>query len=240
MIKDREQILQALSRNFGSACIKSVIFLYLDSYGTDYDFLEFYVQTDGLGIPASVILRYNQLIYIAADESGGTEELAAFVCGFTDCTVISDVSVMSDGDEIFIMSKLGDASDNISENVYMTDDIKSVSDVVCKGLSKEKQTDFFLNTAHQHRHRGLSLYACFLGDKPVSVAGVTAVHGGCSYISFVAADEYFRGNGYSREVLKSVCNNSEVEYLLMCESENRRFYEKCGFRLTNKCYKYIL
>lgn len=247
LLKNKESVINALENSGGSDCIKSIIELYMNAYGTDYDFAQFYTQYDSeSNKPTSVIFRYNQTVYVSAGESADFFEISVFIRGFTDCTVCCD-SVVSDkcplpvdGEICAIMCKKGEPLASPSDNVSLSLDAKRISELVTSGLSENKQTDFFLNTAHLLRHGMISVFAYEFEGKIASVVAVSCNSADIAVITFVYTDEYFRGNGYCRNVLSEVCSDPQKEYQLLCEEQNIKFYEKCGFSQIGSWVMYRL
>ena len=68
---DKVKITKALEAVQGSVYIKETVRLYLEAYGTDYDFSQFYIQYSDAENSEStaVIYRYNTQVYALTDPS---------------------------------------------------------------------------------------------------------------------------------------------------------------------------
>lgn len=239
---DNANVHTVIDKKFGCDCIRNIIDLYFRSYGTAFDFAQFYIQkSTENNCETAIILRYNQTVYLASDSNCDIEELSDFLSGFNDIDLISDVplALSRSGSICAVMSKNGVADSVQNSDVVLYNELKAVSDLVCEGMSEQKKTDFYLNTSHQVRHSLLLVYAYLKDSAPVSVASVF-LSDSSAVIPFVYTGEYFRGNGYSREVLSALCSNSQIAYQLLCEEHNIKFYEKCGFVQVESWMKYSL
>jgi len=232
-----DELADALRIVEGSGYLKTVIFTYLKAYGTEFSFNEFYLQYSETNVTA-IIHRYNSYIHLIFDEDSDVEEISSFIDRFKDSQLICDKLFSKDYSDVticYLMSKNG-VTEQMNLNVKeISDSPKKVSDLVAKDMSVAQREDFYLNTAHQLRHGLLRAFAHFSDDKVVSVAGVTNKYNGVSAITFVYTDEYFRGNGYSKDILKKICSINECEYQLLCEENNIEFYKKCGFTQVSTC-----
>ncbi len=239
---DTKEVFSVLRMNFGNTAIRNIVELYLSSYGTQFDFAQFYIQTNDNSNTTALIFRYNQTVYCLSDVGCDISELSGFLRGFTDTEVISDALLDADilEQECAVMSTKGRANSVPDINVSLCTEPKLVASLVCEGFGISKETDFFLNTAHQMRHNLLSVYGLIRDNKPVSVASVFENENKEAVIPFVYTSQYFRGNGFSAAVLITLCSNEQVTYRLLCENHNVEFYKKCGFTKESTWYKYLL
>jgi len=152
LICDRESLINAVDSIDSTNIISKYILLYLNSYGTGYDFLQSYVQIDLNRNVTAVILRYNTQVYVLADSKSASEELSSFLYGFSGCEIFINndiISSASDKQRCYIMSRKGSFYNNASDNIKPTDSVKSATMLLSKDFSEERKTDFFLNTSHQ-------------------------------------------------------------------------------------------
>lgn len=243
LCSDNNKVQEVINKGIGTACIRNIINLYLLSYGIDYDFAQFYIQESYEGSTATALLfRYNQTVYLVSDSDCDTEELIAFIQGFTDVTLISDRTfpIETKGEICAVMNKQGEKTDVQYSDVKSCNEPKAVAALVCENMPENRRTDFFLNTAYQMRHGLLSVFSYIKDSALVSVASVFKSDTKEAVIPFVYTGEYFRGNGYSKAVLDVLCSDSDVSYQLLCEEHNVIFYEKCGFSRVSTWYKYCL
>ncbi len=247
LCEDKEKVQEVIAKKFGLSCIRNTIELYLLSYGVVFDFAQFYIQhSQDSNIDTALVCRYNQTVYCIEDSNSDYTELTSFLCGFSDVTLICDDSLptltdFADNRKIgSVMSKKGEVPSVQNSCVHLSNEPKPICNLVSEDMSEEKKIDFFLNTAHQLRHGFLSVYAYFEASSPVSVASVYENDKEEAVIPFVYTGKYFRGNGYSQQVLQALCGNPQVTYELLCEEHNIKFYEKCGFTHVSDWVKYSL
>ena len=244
---DNEKTGEILSRKFSSEAIRFTVLLYYKSYGTSFDFAQYYIQFDEeLNTETAIIMRYNQTIYILTKSECDVSELSSFVSGFADSEVIYDggagpLQIDCKSENIgAVMSRKGTDDSVQNTAVTLINEPKLVTNLVGENMSENVKTDFFLNTAHQMRHNLLKVYGVMLDKKLVSTASVFDADSEQSLIHFVYTGEHFRGNGYSRQILQAICSDISVDYLLLCEEHNINFYEKCGFTLSDSWVYYRL
>lgn len=247
LCSDRDKVQQVIARKFGCACIRNTIELYFLSYGVTFDFAQFYIQcSDVNNTDTALVCRYNQTLYCIADSPCDYTELTSFLCGFSDVTLICEDSLpllipFADKRETgAVMSRKGSIQPVQNPCVITCNEAKTICNLVSEDMTESRKTDFFLNTAHQLRHKLLSVYGCFIGSELVSVASVFDNKRGEAVIPFVYTGKHFRGNGYSQKVLQILCSNPQITYELLCEEHNIRFYEKCGFTQVSLWVKYSL
>lgn len=246
LTQNQELILSVLEDFSSDGFIKGSIRMYLASYGVEYDFSQYYVQySDDSNLPVSLILRYNQSIYTLVGENADISELSSFLRGFSDyelfsyCHIFSADATLSRILVCYEMAKAGDGS-FASVPVQRVSDVSLIAELVTSDLSSEKRVDFFLNTSHMLRHNTLNAFGYSVDGDMAAVAAVSAEFEVVSVIPFVHTKEYFRGNGYGKQLLLSMCNNPDIRYCLICEEHNIPFYEKSGFIKQKEIFKYSL
>ena len=236
---NKEEVSSALKHIGSKGYFETLISLYLEAYGINYNFCEFSLQYSD-DIVTSVILRYNSYIYLISNDNADKDELTAFLSGYKDSLLYSCDNLFFEQNNVktcFLLSVIPEDSLGDSSVEDVSDSPKKVADLVTKDMSISQKDDFYLNTSHQIRHDVLRVYGYISDEKVVSVAGVTREYKGVCAITFVYTDEYFRGNGYSKEILNTVCSSTVCEYQLLCEEHNIEFYKKCGFRQVGICYE---
>lgn len=239
--QNTNELFSVLKKAFGSTAIRNTIELYLRAYSVRYDFAQFYIQVNS-NKPSALIMRYNSTVYCLADIDSDLDELSSFFSGYKDTEIISHVplSLSVNVQECAVMNTLGRPTAENPRKISVITDAKSVATLVCENLPENEATDFFLNTAHQMRHNLLSVYGILGDEKALSVASVYVNENCEGIIPFVYTSQYFRGNGFSKSVLKALCSNPLVTYRLLCEEHNIEFYKKCGFIKEGTWYKYNL
>ena len=242
LCKEKDSIYRALESINGSVYIRESIRLYLEAYGADYDFSQFYLQyaVDKCSAVTAVVVRYNNQIYALADDNADTEELSAFLCGIEEADLIADEILSSyfcNSKPCFCFCKNGEVPANMSTNIKITDSAKSIAELVTKTYNEQEKLDFFLNTSHQIRHNLIKAFGYYSEDKLASVVSATNIQNDLSVITFVFTDDHFRGNGIASQLLSAVCSDVSKKYVLLCEEHNVKFYEKCGFDCISHCIK---
>ncbi|MBQ8000449.1 MAG: GNAT family N-acetyltransferase [Ruminococcus sp.] len=247
LCSDKDKVRSVIDKAFGCTCIRNTILLYLNSYGAQFEFAQFYIQcTQDANTDTALVLRYNQTVYCITEDCADLPELMSFFVGFTDTTLISDRVLHNQTNEPLgcetgaVMSKSGIAQLVQNPKILLCSEPKPVCRLVSEEMPEHEKTDFFLNTAHQMRHGQLSVYAYYDGLSPMSVASVFHNGTGEAVIPFVYTGDYFRGNGYSKQILSAVCSDAETTYQLLCEAHNIEFYKKCGFTQVSQWVKYSL
>ncbi len=246
LTQNQKLIHSVLEKNPSEGFIKTNVRMYLASYGVGYDFAQYYVQySDDVKLPVSLIFRYNQTIYTLVGENADVSELSSFLRGFFGYELFSDYPVLSSNDTssqplvCYEMTRAGSSSFT-SASVQCVSDVSATAELVTFGLSSEKRTDFLLNTSHMLRHYTLEVFGYFVDRDMAAVAAVSSVYDGVRVIPFVYTKEYFRGNGYGKQLLNYMCCDSDISYCLICEEHNIPFYEKSGFIKQKELYKYSL
>ena len=244
LCNSEESVNLALNEVKGTSFIRENIRLYLNSYSTQYEFAQYYLQySNETNEPVAVVLRYNNQIYVLVDERSDIGELSAFLQGFSGCDVVADNLI---GDhfenikECFVYEINGKKCADMSDNIKVVTSPKEISTLVTKDFDEKSKMDFFLNTAHQLRHNCISVFGCYAGEKLAAVVSASLAFNEYSVITFVYTDEYFRGNGYAQDLLKAVCTDDSLRYVLLCEEHNNKFYEKCGFKQISVCSSFDL
>ena len=239
LCKDKDTLLDALEQFSDCEYLRTMILLYLHSYGCTYDFAEFYLQLC-YNDCTSVVLRYNNTVYVLCSETADDAELYSFLCGFTGCEVFANRDFTNSNlpcVHCCIFSKTGEESASFVD-VLESDNPREVSQLVCADLDENAQTEYFLNLSHMIRHNTLRAFCKYIDRKPVCAVSASCFNIKYSVINFAFTDSYFRGKGYCREVLNTLCSNPQTTYLLACEQHNVPFYEKCNFTHIADCVKY--
>ena len=223
-----------------SLFIKETIKLYLRSYGVKFDFCQLFIQYSEDKRVISVILRYNNLVFVVSDIYD--DELCTFLQGFSECEITAgtDLSARFNGKICYVMQKPGEPYVSVCDKIKNINSAKEISSLVTKGYSCEKAEDFFLNTAHQLRHNLISVNGLYAENSLSCVVSLSNTQDEYSLITFVYTEEYFRGKGFAKEILSYSCIDPGKIYLLLCEEHNLKFYLKCGFLQAETCFIFEL
>ena len=244
LCSDSELIYSVLNDFGNSKYIREYIKLYLDSYGTEFDFQDLFLQKDTeTGNCTAVVLRYNSQIFALVSDDSDLQELFPFLSGFSQCTVVADKILkpyFSNSDVCCEMLRRGVVPVESSPQIKESNAPKEIADLVGESLSKDEKTDYYLNLSHQLRHNRVSAYACYLSNKPVSAVILSNTSQSTHLITTVYTKEYFRGNGYAKRILEHICCDPLIKYILLCEEHNLNFYNNCGFSVADTYIRFRL
>ncbi|MDO5124391.1 MAG: GNAT family N-acetyltransferase [Eubacteriales bacterium] len=240
--KDKRAIIKALNSLESSDYLKAVVNLYLEAYGAKYSFCEFFIEYKE-NIAVALILRYNSFLYCITDEKADLSELSMWISGFENSQVYVDRLALAQGisgvyETCYELKFKNNGERNFPSSCKTLEEsfeLKNCAKLVCRGKSIDITDEFYLDLSHMVRHGNLSVFGIYHGDTAVSVAGVS-LGSEIAVINFLITDEYFRGNGFARQLLHDICNVDTREYLLLSSESNLDFYSKCGFITQNKCY----
>ncbi len=244
LCSDCDLIFSVLNNSGNSGYIREYIRLYLDSYGTEYDFQDLFLQKNTeSAIFTAVILRYNSQIFISASDTADVQEIVSFISGFMQCTVVADKILkpfFSESDVCYEMLRSDKAPVGVFPQIKESHSLKEIADLVGESLSNDEKIDFYLNSSHQLRHNKISAYAYYINNDPVSIVIISEVLQNMHLITTVYTQEHFRGNGYAMQILKQICCDPLKIYILLCEEHNLDFYIKCGFSVADTCIRFRL
>ena len=244
LCKDKERVASLLSVIGASVYLSHTVRLYLEAYGTDYDFSEFYLQypDEDKSVCTALIHRYNTQVCVLLSDDCDVSELYGFLCGLFGCTVIADERMLKyipDAQICSVMCKRGSKPLKNLNNIVLMDNPHLISDLVMEKESESQRMDFFLNTAHQLRHKLISVYSICETSMPVAVvSSADLAEDEFSLITFVYTHSNYRGRGLAADLLAHTCSDTDKEYILLCEEHNVYFYKKCGFEISHYCIRF--
>lgn len=241
----KEQIYKGVLSLNASEYLEGTILMYLNSYDTDYNFCEFFLQSDSNKTTAA-ILRYNTFLYCSVSTHADLDELFCWLKCFESS--VTYINVDSSGyiqdqntEECAFMHKKGvSISDIRVENITASSDIMHISRMVNKELAEDAIKEYYLDLTYRTRHNTSEIMGIYKDDELVSFLSCSCPYYGKSVIDLVYTKDNFRGNGYSSAVIKGALNNEDTDYHLICELSLQEFYEKLGFELCGKCFKIVM
>lgn len=239
---DKNRVMKSVLSLDDSEYLKGIILMYLNAYGTEYDFCEFYLQTDNIGKVTAVSLRYNTFLYCIMGDEAYTEEISLWLGGFGQVTVFANIQLPAEhSDKCILMHRRGSvASDkNRVVNVNSSADIMKISRMVNKDLPEDIAKEYFLDLSYLLRHNTAEIKGVFSDEEIVSFMMISRPVLGKSVINLVYTSEDFRGNGYASAVISGALTD-DVDYYLICAESLKCFYERNGFTPSDICYKLYL
>ncbi len=239
---DKSRVMSGALTLEASEYLKGIILMYLNSYGTEYDFCEFYLQTDNIGIVTAVSLRYNTFLYCNIGDKADREELSLWLGGFESVTAFVNFQFSPEHSEkCVLMHKCGSTvtDKNRVVNISSSADIMRISRMVNEGLSEDVANEYFLDLTYLLRHGSAEIKGMFSEGEIISFLMVSRPILGKSVINLVYTREDFRGNGYSSAVIDGALSE-DVDYYLICTESLQCFYERNGFVPSDVCYKLYL
>lgn len=242
---NKEQIHKGVLSLNASEFFEGTILMYLNSYGTDYNFCEFFLQTDN-NIPTAAILRYNTFLYCSVSTHADLDELFCWLKGFESSVIyinVDSLGYIQDQitEECAFMHKKGVSFSDIRvEKITASSDIMQISRMVNEESAEDVTKEYFLDLTYRTRHNISEIKGIYKDDELVSFLSYSCPCYGKSVVDLVYTKDNFRGNGYSSAVVKGTLNNEDTDYYLICELSLQGFYENLGFEFCGKCFKIVM
>lgn len=209
-----------------------------DSYGLNFDFVDFWLQYDENGSIVSAISRLDGAYTVQTTDKSNIAEIKEFleVIGFS--SVLSQENIFPDKitDTGVIMSlKSLNKTCNSNEKIIVNPDLNSVYRLLKKCSSKKftvpDYEDFILDMSHKVRHNMALCVAVQNGDDFVSAAMTVSQSESTAIIGAVATDKDFRRCGYGTLCVVSLAEmlgNRKI-FIMRDRNENEKFYKSIGF-----------
>ena len=210
----------------------------LESYGSKYDFAEFWVQYFNEK-PVTAISKFYGDMTICSTDKTDFDELKEFlkVTGFS--SVLCEREIFKDSYSGIIMEKVFFNEDVQAE---VNPDLNEVYRLLqsCKSDTFEvpEYEDFILDMSHKIRHDTALCVGVREGEKLVSTAMTVAQSKTCAVIGAVATDGNYRHSGYGSQCVNALCGllNDRKIFIMRDERENENFYRSMGFEDKGKFY----
>ena len=212
---------------------KAKILSLLLSYGTDYSFLDFWVQRNE-GAVTAVMMRFDGVVTLLALDTADFDEIALFLPAVTD-TVFCDTKtaerlplvITVPVFELEFSGKVGTNASPLSTDFNRIYDILSSSDD--KDISVNSKEDFYADLSHRTRH---GTAKSVLTDSSTAICPF--VTDSLALIGGVAVKVHARGKGLGKKaVLDLVSNLADRKIFVIATANKVGFYEKCGFSVSN-------
>ena len=218
---------------------------FFNSYGTDFPFAQFWIQTDEDGAQ-SAISKTDGVITLTCAGMRGTDELSEFVSavGFDSllCSKkTADFLELNVGQSGYVMQYCGGKNIISPEKALYIDDSPPLKDIY--DILKRDGTEildfpvWYADLSHRIRHGGAKASSGNVSGKAVCCA-LIAQTPQSAVIGSVTVSEKFRNKGYGSELVSYITDRLFSEnrkiFLLRDENENQAFYERLGFKNTDK------
>ena len=218
-----------------------------DSYGLNFDFMQFWLQYDENGNTVSAVSKAYGAVTVQTTEKSDIDELTEFI------EVIGFSSLLSE--KIMFKNKTFDTGVIMClenpQKIYNSDveiavnpDLNSVYKLLDKNRSKKFNVpdyeDFILDMSHKIRHNMAVCTAVKVGESLVSTAMTVAQSENTALIGAVVTDFNFRRRGFG-----ALCVNSLIDllgkrkiFIMRDENENELFYKSLGFENNGRFYNF--
>ena len=221
----------------------------LESYGTGYPFLCFYIQTDENGRAVSAVSEYYSDMTVMLTERSDITELEEFLSmrGFSSVLsgrpLISGLpneqgaimrladrerlfSVRSDADMVFLPQP------DLRELWLL---MKSCED---DSFRPPEYEDFLLDASHRLRHGSASFAAAAFGGSAAATAMTVAQSSRCAVIGAVCVKKEYRRRGAGSLCIRELCSQlgGRDIYIMRDRNKNEDFYRSLGFENAGDFY----
>ena len=223
----------------------------LDSYGTGYPFLCFYVQTDDDGRAVSAVSEYYSDMTVMLTEHSDTAELSEFLPmrGFSSVLAERPLLTQLPCEEGVIM-RLADRERLFSLSPCGAADIETQPDLrelwrLLKSCEDESfrvpaYEEFLPDISHKLRHGTALCAAAVLDGRPVGAAMTVAQSSRCAVIGAVCVKKEYRRRGLGSLCIRELCSRlgGREIYIMRDRNKNEDFYRSLGFENAGGFYPY--
>lgn len=218
-----------------------------DSYGLNFDFVQFWLQYDENGNTVSAISKSYGDVTVQTTEKSNISELTEFLDVIGFCSLLSEKMLFENrtADTGMIM-RLENPQKIYNSNIEITvnPDLNSVYKLLDKSRSETFNVpdyeDFILDMSHKIRHNTAICTAIKIGENVVSAAMTVAQSENTALIGAVVTDIDFRRRGFG-----ALCVNSLIGilgkrkiFIMRNENENEPFYKSLGFENNGRFYSF--
>lgn len=226
----------------------------LKSYGTGYDFADFYLQLDGNDRPAAAAVKYYSDLTICLSDGCDLQEILEFISMTAPSSVLcpetlfrNDPQILSKSfmrnDCIIMKRRLSPKADSDNENIVSDPPLKKVWELLksCEndGLSVPSYEDFLPDMSHKLRHKTASIRAYIKEETLAGIAMTVAQSENCALIGAVSVAEKFRRQGIGSVCMQALCSNLYEQgindiFIMREPDKNEMFYSSLGFEYSGR------
>ena len=211
----------------------------LQSYGTGYDFVRFWLQLPPSGTPAAAVVKYDSAVTVFLTDRSDLGELREFVRMLGWGSLSANAPLLPGQEAVGVVMELSEriSPPALPEGLVLNEsprllDVYALLESCRDELQVPAYESFLLDLSHKLRH-GTAL-CCTLerGGRTVACAMTVSRSSVCAVIGAVAVGKEYRRRGYGSLCVRALCSRlSDSTVLLQREPrKNREFYEALGFR----------
>ena len=241
-IADKSDINE-LTDFLGNGIISLRILSYFIAYGTEREFVRFFIHYDDNGIQ-SIISFFEDSALIEATDEADFGEISSFL-SMNSFSVLSCRKEVADslGFQNYESKQgyvyAGDDKENSAENLK-EEHIKEVYNLISESIpgSFEKTKEAYLSFVSDYtfrERRSLARGKCITENGEVVACALTSAETeDKALLSGVAASKLIKGKGYGKKVVISLVNdllkNNKTPYVIALNDSAKGFYEHIGFK----------
>ena len=223
----------------------------LKSYGTGYDFADFFLQLDGSGTPTAAAAKYYSDMTVYISDACELQELCEFIGMISPASLLCPESIFRSDDRALaddylrndcVIMKRFLASACVTADSIISDPPLSKVWALLKscendGLSVPSYEDFLPDMSHKLRHGTASVRAYEKGGELAGAAMTVSQSAGCAVIGAVAVPKQFRRMGIGSACVNSLCAGLSEQgisdiFIMREPDRNEAFYTSLGFENT--------
>ena len=232
-----------LSDFLSDGIISLRILSYFIAYGTERDFVKFFIHYDESGIQG-VISFFEDSVLVEASDRADFSEISSFL-SMNSFSVLSCRNVIADllGFDCFETKQgyiyRGNDDEFSADNLH-EESLKAVYNLISESIpgsfenTKEAYLSFLSDYLFRER-RNLARGKCIREDDGIIACAITSAETDSkALLSGVAASNNCKGKGYGRKVVISLVNdllrNGKTPYVIALNDSAKGFYEHIGFK----------
>ena len=232
MITYLEKPLKDAFSALGQSSVRVRLEAMLCGYGTNLDFLDFWLQKKETEVTAA-LCRFSGELWLLAKENADFEELSAF-CKVMAPTVLTDeqtASRLGDGEkESFYELVLETAEKSPCEEV----NLKRLYEMLMEGADGDilipDKDEWYADVSHRIRH---SVASAVLTENAAALAGFVSDEG--ALITGVSVKPSARGKGFGKQAVMELAGGLAPRKIYAeAGEETRGFYLSLGFVISNR------
>lgn len=213
----------------------------MNTYGFNTSFAYFWQQESG-GEVTALVSKVDGDVTIAAKENFNAEEMKEFlsVIGFSSLLAESKISEalgFKEGEKGFIMER-ETVGKKDEASVCYEPPYRKIYELLKKpenfGDNIPPYGDWLADLSARVRKNSAGLKWISENEACVSSAMLTFKTEKGAVLGAVATDEKFRGRGYAKFLVNSLCESIGKNVFLLCKEDKINFYKKMNFKISGE------